>query len=157
MQSVNPPVVNPVPEKAPKKAASKTVVQKYKAPEASSELFGVKGLEKNIEMLLPKSESDFLEYAKTISHGLKPFEKSYHYIALLKTIMRLSMTNMKAADTEDVASSITAIANEILKAEKQAVAGKKKMGGKKKQPIVDKPDDNLVAGPYGPMDDYDYM
>lgn len=39
-------------------------------------------------------------------------QKSYHYIALLKTIMRLSMTNMKAANTEDVASSITAIANE---------------------------------------------
>lgn len=42
--------------------------------------------------------------------------------------MRLSMTNMKAANTEDVASSITAIANEKLKAEKQAVAGKKKTG-----------------------------
>lgn len=53
-------------------------------------------------------------------------QKSYHYIALLKTIMRLSLTNMKAADVKDVASSITTIANEKLKAEKEAAAGKKK-------------------------------
>lgn len=55
-------------------------------------------------------------------------QKSYHYIALLKTVMRLSLTNMKAADVKDVASSITAIANEKLKAEKEAAAGKKKTG-----------------------------
>ncbi|CAL9239480.1 unnamed protein product, partial [Arabidopsis halleri] len=114
---MDPPVVNPVPENAPKKAASKTVEKKYKATEENLELFGVKGQEKNIDMLLPKFESVFLEYAKTICHGLKPFEKSYHYIALLKTVMRLSMTNMKAADVKDVLASITAIANEKLKAE----------------------------------------
>lgn len=33
---------------------------------------------------------------------------------------------MKAADVKDVASSITTIANEKLKAEKEAAAGKKK-------------------------------
>lgn len=42
--------------------------------------------------------------------------------------MRLSMTSLKAADAKDVASSITAIANEKLKAEKEAAAGKKKTG-----------------------------
>lgn len=30
-------------------------------------------------------------------------------------------------------------------------------GGKKKQLLVDKPDDDLVAGPYDAMDDYDFM
>lgn len=42
--------------------------------------------------------------------------------------MRLSVTNMKAADVKDVASSVTAIANEKLKAEKEAAAGRKKTG-----------------------------
>ena len=42
--------------------------------------------------------------------------------------MRLSMTTLKAADAKDVASSVMAIANEKLKAEKEANAGKKKTG-----------------------------
>lgn len=42
--------------------------------------------------------------------------------------MRLSMTSLKAADAKDVASSVTAIANEKLKAEKEANASKKKTG-----------------------------
>ncbi|CAH8257130.1 unnamed protein product [Arabidopsis lyrata] len=181
-EPAQPPVVKPAPEKAPKKAAPKTVEKKGKAIEvpkeepldpiveklrqqrlveeadyrSTAELFGVKDEEKNLDMFIPKSESDFLEYAEMISHRIKPYEKSYHYIALLKTIMRLSLTNMKAADVKDVASSITTIANEKLKAEKEAAAGKKK-GGKKKQLIVDKPDDDLVAGPYDAMDDFDFM
>lgn len=55
-------------------------------------------------------------------------QKSFHYIGLLKAVMRLSVANMKAADVKDVASSVTAIANEKLKAEKEAAAGKKKTG-----------------------------
>ena len=39
--------------------------------------------------------------------------------------MRLSMTSLKATDAKDVASSITAIANEKLKAEKEATSKKK--------------------------------
>lgn len=35
------------------------------------------------------------------------------------------MTSLKAADAKDIASSITAIANEKLKAEKEATAKKK--------------------------------
>ncbi|KAH0937996.1 hypothetical protein HID58_005457 [Brassica napus] len=140
---------------------------------ATAELFGTKGEEKSLDVFIPKSESDFLEYAEMISHRLTPYEKSYHYIALLKAVMRLSVTNMKAADVKDVASSVTAIANEKLKAEKEAAAGRKKTGactdkslskltldswsGKKKQLIVDKADDDLVAGPYDAMDDFDFM
>ncbi|CAN8238336.1 unnamed protein product [Cochlearia groenlandica] len=179
--------VKPVVEKAPKKAASKTVDKKAKSAEASketikeetldpiaekfrqqrlveeadyratAELFGTKVEEKTVDILIPKSESDFAEYAELIAHKLKPYEKSYHYIALLKAVMRLSVSNMKAADVKEVASSVTAIANGKLKAEKEAAAGKKKTGGKKKQLLVDKPDDDLVAGPYDAMDDFDFM
>ncbi|KAJ0234473.1 Eukaryotic translation initiation factor 3 30 kDa subunit [Hirschfeldia incana] len=177
------PVVKPATEKAPKKAAAKGVEKKAKTVEASSkeepldplaeklrmqrlveeadyqataELFGAKTEEKSVDIFIPKSESDFLEYAEMISRKLLPYEKSFHYIGLLKAVMRLSVANMKAADVKDVTSSVTAIANEKLKAEKEAAAGKKK-SGKKKQLHVDKPDDDLVSGPYGAMDDDDFM
>lgn len=43
------------------------------------------------------------------------------------------MTALKAADAKEIATSVTAIANEKLKAEKEANAGKKKQG---KQPNI---------------------
>ncbi|KAF7820311.1 eukaryotic translation initiation factor 3 subunit J-like [Senna tora] len=124
---------------------------------STKELFGGRRDEKNIDTFIPKTESDFLEYAELIAHKIRPFEKSYHYMALLKAVMRLSMASLKGADAKDIASSITAIANEKIKAEKEANAGKKKIGAKKKQLHVDKPDDDLVAAPYDALDDYDFM
>lgn len=38
------------------------------------------------------------------------------------------MASLKAADAKEISSSISAIANEKLKAEKEATAGKKKSG-----------------------------
>lgn len=49
-------------------------------------------------------------------------------MGLLKNVMRISMTSLKGADAKDIASSVTAIANEKIKAEKEANAGKKKTG-----------------------------
>ncbi|XP_061364126.1 uncharacterized protein LOC133307601 isoform X2 [Gastrolobium bilobum] len=123
---------------------------------STKELFGGRGVEKNLDTFIPKSESDFLECAELISHKLSPFEKSFHYVGLLKEVKRLSMTSLKGTDAKDIASSITGIANEKLKAEKEANAGKKKTGGKKKQLHVDKVED-LVAEPYDALDDYDFM
>ncbi|XP_061348015.1 uncharacterized protein LOC133293451 [Gastrolobium bilobum] len=171
-------------EKAPKKSSEKATEKKGKKTEpvkeepldpvaeklrqqrlveeadykSTKELFGGGSDEKNLDTFIPKSESDFLEYAELLSHRLRAFEKSYHYIGLLKAIMRLSMTSLKGADAKDIASSITAIANEKIKAEKEANAGKKKTGGKKKQLIVDKPDDEFVADRYDALDDdYNFM
>ncbi|CAL0323887.1 unnamed protein product [Lupinus luteus] len=125
---------------------------------STKELFGGGSDEKNIDTFIPKSESDFLEYAELISSKLRPFEKSYHNMGLLKAVMRLSMTSLKGADAKDIASSVTAIANEKIKAEKEANAGKKKTGGKKKQLTVDKPDEDFVpADRYDALDDYDFM
>ncbi|XP_020255574.1 eukaryotic translation initiation factor 3 subunit J-like isoform X1 [Asparagus officinalis] len=124
---------------------------------ATAELFAKKGDEKSLDNFIPKSESDFLEYAELLSHKIRPYEKSFHYIGLVKAVIKLSLTSVKAADAKDVASSITAIANEKLKAEKEANAGKKKQGGKKKQLHVDKPDDDVAAGHYDDVDDYDFM
>ncbi|XVF66169.1 hypothetical protein PTKIN_Ptkin10aG0013800 [Pterospermum kingtungense] len=180
------PPQEPVPkapeEKAPKKPASKATEKKGKTVEvakeepidpvaeklrqqrlveeadyrSTTELFAKKGDDKTLDNFIPKSESDFVEYAELISHKLRPYEKSYHYIALLKAVMRLSMTSVKAADAKDIASSITAIANEKLKAEKETTS-KKKTGGKKKQLHVDKPDDDLVVNAYDDADDDDFM
>ncbi|XP_059434900.1 uncharacterized protein LOC132167880 [Corylus avellana] len=177
------PEAKPPAEKAPKKPAVKPAEKKGKTVEvvkeepldpvaeklrqqrlveeadynSTKELFGKRDDEKTLENFIPNSESDFLEYAELISHKLRPYEKSYHYIGLLKTVMRLSMTSMKAADAKEVASSVTAIANEKLKAEKEANAGRKKTGAKKKQIIVDKPDDDLAVDGYDVLDDYDFM
>ncbi|KAL9229461.1 hypothetical protein vseg_004925 [Gypsophila vaccaria] len=124
---------------------------------AAAELFSKKGDDKTLENFIPKSESDFLEYAELVAHKLRPYEKSFHYLGLLKAVMRLSVTSLKAADAKEVASSVTAIANEKLKAEKEANAGKKKGGAKKKQIHVGKPDDDVGLGAYDDADDYDFM
>ncbi|RZC71011.1 hypothetical protein C5167_034178 [Papaver somniferum] len=78
-------------------------------------------------------------------------------MGLLKAVMRLSLTSLKAADAKEVASSITAIANEKLKAEKEANAGKKKTAAKKKQLHVGRPDDEAVVTTYDALDDYDFI
>ncbi|XP_052195776.1 uncharacterized protein LOC127803533 isoform X3 [Diospyros lotus] len=124
---------------------------------STRDLFGGRGDEKTLDNFIPKSESDFLEYAELISHKLRPYEKRFHYIQLLKDVIRLSMMSLKAADAKEVASSVTAIANEKLRAEKEANAGKKKTGGKKKQLLVDKPDDDVVVDGYDGYDDFDFM
>ncbi|KAJ8498405.1 hypothetical protein OPV22_008957 [Ensete ventricosum] len=125
---------------------------------STAELFAKKGDEKTLDNFIPKSEDDFLEYAELLSHKIRPYEKSFHYIGLLKAVTRLSMSSLKAADAKEVASSVTAIANEKLKAEKEANAGKKKQGTKKKQLHVDRAEDDYVtAGGYNDVDDYDFM
>ncbi|KAG6777342.1 hypothetical protein POTOM_017163 [Populus tomentosa] len=177
------PVVKPPPEMAPKKPAVKSTEKKGNTADvvkdqpldplaeklrqqrlveeadfrSTAELFAKKDDEKSLDSFIPKSESDFTEYAELISHKLRPFEKSYHYIHLLKTVMRLSMTSMKAADAKEVSTSVSAIANEKIKAEKEANTGKKKTGGKKKQLHVGKPGDDLAGDTYDALDDYDFM
>ncbi|XP_019267449.1 PREDICTED: eukaryotic translation initiation factor 3 subunit J-A-like isoform X1 [Nicotiana attenuata] len=179
------PKPEPPAEKAPKKSAAKATEKKGKEAEihtkeepldpvaeklrqqrlveeadykSTAELFATKGGDdKTIDNFIPKSENDFLEYAELISHKLRPYEKSYHYIGLLKAVMRLSMTALKGADAKEIASSVTAIANEKIKAEKEANASKKKAGAKKKQIHVDKADDEAVVNAYDGYDDYDFM
>ncbi|KAH9604713.1 hypothetical protein KSS87_019889 [Heliosperma pusillum] len=120
-------------------------------------LFAKKGDDKTLDNFIPKSEGDFSEYADLVAHKLRPYEKSFHYIGLLKAVIRLSMASLTAADAKDVASSVAAIANEKLKAEKEAMAGKKKAGAKKKQLHVGKPDDDVAIAAYDDAGEYDFM
>ncbi|KAI5656967.1 hypothetical protein M9H77_25760 [Catharanthus roseus] len=181
------PKAEPPPEKPAKKSTTKAANQKEKNKEvevqkeepldplaeklrqqrlveeadfkSTAELFAKRDDEKTLDNFIPKSESDFLEYAELVSGKLRHFEKSYHYMGLLKAVMRLSMTSLKGADAKEIASSVTAIANEKIKAEKEATAGKKKTGGaKKKQLHVDKDEDVVVGNAYhDAYDDYDFM
>lgn len=41
---------------------------------STTELFKKKGDEKTLDNFIPKSESDFVEYAELISHKLRPYE-----------------------------------------------------------------------------------
>ncbi|CAN1275247.1 Eukaryotic translation initiation factor 3 subunit J [Linum perenne] len=124
---------------------------------------------KDLDSFIPKSEADFSEYAELISEKLlRPYEKSFHYIGLVKAVVRLLTSGLTAAQVKEIASSVTAVANEKLKAEKEA--GKKKggSGGKKKQQIrVDKSKDafvdnnadrdkNVVHSSYDMSDEEDY-
>ena len=59
---------------------------------------------------------------------LQRVQKSFHYKTLLKAVMRHSVAGLNASDAKEVSSSMTVIANEKLKAEKEATAGKKKTG-----------------------------
>ncbi|XP_023551688.1 eukaryotic translation initiation factor 3 subunit J-like [Cucurbita pepo subsp. pepo] len=175
------PVVKPPPEAAPKKPAAKTIEKKGKTAEvepeqpldplaeklrqqrlveeadykSTTDLFKKSGDEKTLDNFIPKSDSDFLEYAELISHKLRPYEKSFHYINLLKDVIRLSMTSLKAADAKEVASSVTALANEKLKAEKDT--SKKKTAVKKKQLHVEKAVDDMIVNSFDDIDEYDFM
>lgn len=40
----------------------------------TTDLFAKKGDEKSLDNFIPKSESDFVEYAELISHKLRPYE-----------------------------------------------------------------------------------
>ncbi|XP_022991178.1 eukaryotic translation initiation factor 3 subunit J-like isoform X1 [Cucurbita maxima] len=175
------PVVKPPPEAASKKPAAKTIEKKGKTSEvepeqpldplaeklrqqrlveeadykSTTDLFKKSGDEKTLDNFIPKSDSDFLEYAELISHKLRPYEKSFHYINLLKDVIRLSMTSLKAADAKEVASSVTALANERLKAEKDT--SKKKTAVKKKQLHVEKAVDDMIVNSFDDIDEYDFM
>ncbi|XP_066324793.1 uncharacterized protein [Miscanthus floridulus] len=153
------------PDEPPLSPTSEKIRQQRLVEEAdfksTTELFAKKGGEqKSLDTFIPKSESDFVEYAELIANKLRPYEKSFHYMALLKNVMRLSMTSLKGADAKEISSSVTAIANEKIKAEKEVAAGKKKQGAKKKQLHIEKGDDDFIPGRGGGYDDpdeYDFM
>ncbi|MFS8033989.1 putative eukaryotic translation initiation factor 3 subunit J [Helianthus anomalus] len=57
-----------------------------------------------------------------VAEKLRQQRKAF-IIGMLKHVMRLLMTSLKAADAKEVASSVTAVANKKLKAEKEAATG----------------------------------
>ncbi|GJP48613.1 hypothetical protein CLOM_g7904 [Closterium sp. NIES-68] len=125
---------------------------------ATKELFGKKKeAERSLDDFLPKSEADFNEFADLIAARITPHSKSFHYVALIKNILRKVEAPLVGKDAKEVSAAAAVIANEKLKAEKEAEKGKKK-GAKKQQLTVDRPEDDEYKGSYGgPDDEYDFM
>uniref|UniRef100_J3M8H7 Eukaryotic translation initiation factor 3 30 kDa subunit n=1 Tax=Oryza brachyantha TaxID=4533 RepID=J3M8H7_ORYBR len=92
-----------------------------------------------IEKFVPNSEEEFAEYAERIARDLlRPYEKRYHYIGLMKAMNRLAVASLTPGNIKEIVSSMSTAANEKLRSEKAADAGKKKPGQKKKRLRVKK-------------------
>lgn len=151
-------------ESTPEEDAAKELEEKLRQQrlveeadyQSTTEVFGKRTGDHALDNFIPKSERDFLEYAELLAHELVPFEKSFHYLNFLKAVTRHAMTSLTAADAKEIASILSVLANEKLKAEKEA-AGKKKTGTKKKQLHVDKPDEDSVYNAYDDANDYDFI
>ncbi|GFS39480.1 translation initiation factor eIF3 subunit [Actinidia rufa] len=186
------PAPEPPADKVPKKTSAKAIEQRGKTVEVAKEVPLDPVAEKlRQERLVEEADFRSRENCSVGEVMRRPWiilfpnlKKSFHYMGLLKAVMRLSMTSLKGADAKEVASSVTAIANEKIKAEKEANAGKKEdscskcvlvcqkadltrigvfigpsfpAGTRKKQLHVDKPDDDVAVNAYDALDDDDFM
>ncbi|CAI5513950.1 unnamed protein product [Closterium sp. Naga37s-1] len=97
---------------------------------ATKELFGgkKKEAERSLDDFLPKSEADFNEFADLIAARITPHSKSFHYVSLIKNILRKVEAPLVGKDAKEISAAAAVIANEKLKAEKEAEKGKKKGG-----------------------------
>jgi translation initiation factor 3 subunit J len=126
---------------------------------ATKELFGGQNKEeRSLEGFIPKTEADYLEYATLVADKVTPFQKSFHYMSLLKHLSRAVSEPLKGADVKELASTLTVLANEKIKAEKAAEKGPTKSKGKAKRELkVDAAEDDFRNVPYDGPDDYDFM
>ncbi|OMO72527.1 Translation initiation factor eIF3 subunit [Corchorus olitorius] len=109
---------------------------------ANSRSNGDQSAEKSIDNFIPKTESDFLEYSALISDKLLAYE------------------GLKVADAKEISSTVAAVSNERLKAEREAANPKRKTttAVKKKSIYVEKKIATSLDA-YSALDsdaDYDY-
>eukprot|EP00245_Coleochaete_scutata_P002728 TRINITY_DN13780_c0_g1_i1.p1 TRINITY_DN13780_c0_g1~~TRINITY_DN13780_c0_g1_i1.p1 ORF type:complete len:229 (-),score=89.94 TRINITY_DN13780_c0_g1_i1:852-1538(-) len=127
---------------------------------STKELFKSEGKEsKSLDDFIPKSETDFIEYGRLVAAKITPYQKNFPYMAMLKELLKNVTNDMDSVSVKELSSALTVTLNAKLKAEKDALGGKKKSGPKKTQLKVDKPDDDdmrLGGGAYD-NDDYDFM
>ncbi|EPS58251.1 hypothetical protein M569_16564 [Genlisea aurea] len=82
--------------------------------------------ENTLDDFSPKTASDFAEYGELLARKLRQYEKSCHYVELLKSLLRSSLSSSRGSDVEEVASTLNAIADEKMKAEaKKRAVGKR--------------------------------
>eukprot|EP00270_Netrium_digitus_P003673 TRINITY_DN1434_c0_g1_i1.p1 TRINITY_DN1434_c0_g1~~TRINITY_DN1434_c0_g1_i1.p1 ORF type:complete len:230 (+),score=59.39 TRINITY_DN1434_c0_g1_i1:374-1063(+) len=126
---------------------------------STKELFGDTKSVKSVDDFIPKTEAEFIEYAELLASKMTAFSKSFHYMAMLKAFVRKASASLAAADAKELNAVTTIVANEKLKAEKEATAGKKKAGMKKKQLNVEKVEEDDYRNTYGGVadEDYDFM
>jgi len=98
-----------------------------------------------IDVNNPKDEKDFEVLAEVLGQKICSYEKSYHFKNLLKNLLRKTTASLKPEEIKDLASVLTVIANEKLKAEKPK---KKKASTKKTVNMKDSELDNELMDEY---------
>eukprot|EP00899_Mesostigma_viride_P023913 jgi/Mesvir1/4706/Mv05632-RA.1 len=136
---------------------------------ATQELFkGTSGAAKSIDDFIPKTLADFQALGELVAAKVTPFEKSLHYLELLKALVRAATAGINSEKVKELGASVTVIANNKLKDEKAAHGeGKKKKTAAakgKKNLNLDAEEDNLAVeaddgwdGEDGYDDGYDFM
>ncbi|KAL6062639.1 hypothetical protein QOT17_012069 [Balamuthia mandrillaris] len=85
-----------------------------------------------LDTFKPKTERDFTRYGKMVAAKLTPYQESYHYTHLLKTVIRESANNVTPEDLKELSALVGVLINDKIKAS----STKKKKGGKKKAPAA---------------------
>ena len=92
---------------------------------AAKDLFGG-GPEIDLETFAPKSVKDFEELARAVvAKYIQPHEKSAHFKALLKALLKCLLATSDVQTVKDLESCLAGIRSDKLKEEKAAAAAKK--------------------------------
>ncbi|XP_023232905.1 eukaryotic translation initiation factor 3 subunit J [Centruroides vittatus] len=98
--------------------------------ELAKEAFGTGDLlpEKSIESMVPSTKPEFDEFRKALVKKISQFEKSPQYVLFLDDLFRELCVNVDSEEIKKVTSSLNALANEKVKAQKTTKHKKKTKG-----------------------------
>lgn len=98
--------------------------------ELAKEAFGTDDLvpEKTIESMVPSTKPEFDEFRKALVKKICQFEKSPQYVIFLDDFFRELCVNVDSDEIKKVTSSLNALANEKVKAQKTTKHKKKTKG-----------------------------
>ncbi|XP_071795141.1 eukaryotic translation initiation factor 3 subunit J-A-like [Asterias amurensis] len=91
------------------------------------ETFGVSADDNSsrLDSINPTTEEEFQELGKLLQEKLQPLEKSPHYVDMLDALFQACSLSLEADQVKRLGTSLTAIANEKAKAQKNVKAKKK--------------------------------
>ncbi|XP_013783889.1 eukaryotic translation initiation factor 3 subunit J-like isoform X2 [Limulus polyphemus] len=119
--------------------------------ELAKDAFGEKEISQGvIDSMLPSTKEEFDEFRKALVTKISQVEKSTHYILFLDDLFRELTVNLEADDVKKLTSTLNAMANEKVKAQK---VGKHKKKAKKASVNVGKGLDDLGYADYA--DEYE--
>ena len=90
----------------------------------------------SIDSLQPKTEEDFIKLGRLMHTKLRPFEGTKGHLATLKGLLRATADGMSTDDCKELATFVSTISNERLKADREKNKPKPKGGGKLKGKIT---------------------
>jgi len=117
----------------------------------ATELFGVTG-KSELDTFCPKSEQDFIAYAKLVAEKPLYFKNERNYSLLVKELVKLIIEPLNTNEVNDISKTVSAVYNEKLKKIKEKDKPKKKTNDK---PMIAKDFNNYEDDEYDDYDDYD--